>query len=200
MDPTCTADRLRTRIWTAMAELFLDTETRTWIPAAAMACLEAGCDVPEARNIWCYEVTPAVYHNIYEVAGEWALWPDDWLIAEIERLRGRWPNRPGADTYLIYRKRVNGLHGFWLAIERCMQALLAVPERERRGLTADLTRLARHYFNFGIGEPVTLSEARRRELAATYRTVFLPIFQPLIVNSSDESRELCEARVTAITG
>lgn len=144
MYPAYTADRPRTRVWMALAEQFLDTETRTWIPNAALACLEAGCDLREARHIWRYEVTPAVWS--WDLVGEWAGWDDNWLIGEIERLRGRWPNRPGMLPYLVYRLRVHVLHGSWLAIERCLRALLAVPAPERAGRARDLTALAEHYF------------------------------------------------------
>jgi hypothetical protein len=116
-------DPARRAVWIALADLFLDTDTTSSIPVAARACVDAGYSASEARIIWRHEVTPALWPNIWSVAGEWAGWDEAWLVDRIERQRGRWPNRPGAIGSLIYRLRAGSLEETWRAIERCMRAL-----------------------------------------------------------------------------
>ena len=64
----------RIDVWVAMADHFLDTETRHDIPFAALRCVEAGLSSVEARSVWQHEVEPAVRFNVWDVAGEWACW------------------------------------------------------------------------------------------------------------------------------
>jgi hypothetical protein len=54
------ADPTRRAIWIALADQFLDTETRTWIPHTALQIVEAGYPLEEARRIWRYEVSPGI--------------------------------------------------------------------------------------------------------------------------------------------
>jgi len=61
-------------LWGLLAELFLDTEKRQDLPHVALRCVEFGCSPAEARDIWCYELTPAVWANAWSVAGEWVGW------------------------------------------------------------------------------------------------------------------------------
>lgn len=52
-------DPQRVDVWVAMADHFLDTETRHELPRTALACLEAGLSAAEARDVWYYEVSRA---------------------------------------------------------------------------------------------------------------------------------------------
>jgi hypothetical protein len=113
----------RHEIWEAMADHFLDTDTTEWIPRTARLCVEAGLTTAEAGDIWRFEVTPAVWPNVWSVAGEWACWSTEWLFATIERERDSWLNRPGWLGELVYRLRVHYVHEDWLAIERAMDEL-----------------------------------------------------------------------------
>jgi len=83
-----------------------------------LLCVEAGLTAESARDVWRYEVTPAVWHNSWSVAGEWGYWDTEWLIEQIESNRGRWPNRPGLLGNLIYRIRVQFGHRDWIVLER----------------------------------------------------------------------------------
>ncbi len=132
-------------VWLAMAEHFLDTETRHCIPETALRCLQAGYHLERARFVWREEVAPAVSFNLWLVAGEWCGWDEAWLVSSIakrRKLRTSWLSYP------LYRLRVNGLHQVWLAVERCIEALSEVSVSERELHTQDLTFLARHYFDF----------------------------------------------------
>ena len=166
-------------IWEALADHFLDSETRYQVPATALRCVNANLAVDDAERIWRYEVTPAVWPNLWDVAGEWGMWDREWLVARIEAKRGRWPNRPGAFAYLVYRQRVHFAHRGWCAIAACMRVLIAAPAGARAQLAQDLEWLARHFFEFlPCGEA---SATRRRELRRLYVTTFLPIFKTLVV-------------------
>jgi hypothetical protein len=139
-------DETRVSIWLALAEHFLDTETRHDIPSTALACVRAGHDVEQAREIWACEVAPAVGFNCLLIAGEWAGWDRDWLVERIRTVRARPPSRL---LDWLRRLRAGGaLRGVWVAIERCMRALLAARPEEREQMARDLGCLARHYFDF----------------------------------------------------
>src|SRR5262245_32653384 len=138
-------------VWVAMAEHFLDTETRHDIPLTAMRCLEAGLSPDQAREVWCFEVSPAVAFNAWDVAGEWAAWDRQWLVQRIGELRKIWSNQPGPIQWCLYRARVHFLHGVWVAIERCMEAIAEVSAERREPMSKDLSFLARHYFDFYLG-------------------------------------------------
>jgi len=186
----------KTAIWLDLAEHFLDTETRHLIPASAGLCVRAGLSIEAAGNIWRYEVTPAVWPNLWSVAGEWGLWERDWLTSRIQALRGRFPNRPGAFAKLIYRLRVHYNHRVWVAIAACMEEFEHTPEFERQGLERNLGWLSRHYFDFC---PTPVSAVDRVTLRSLYYTTFLRVFEPLVFRDriDGESKVVCNARVEA---
>jgi hypothetical protein len=173
----------REDLWELMAEQFLDTETRTWIPKTALACVELGLSEEAAFDVWAYEVTPAVWRNIWDIAGEWAGWDRQWLVAEIRR------KAPRKKSWRVYRAHVHFAHDCWVAIAACIRVLWHTPEAERSELVGTLTWLAAHYLDFGtggLGDPP-------RDACATYEQVFLPIFTPLACGSDRG----CDARVRA---
>ncbi len=184
----------RTAIWLGLAEHFLDTETRHLIPASAGLCVRAGLSVEAAGNIWRYEVTPAVWPNLWSVAGEWGLWERDWLTSRIQALHGRFPNRPGAFAELIYRLRVHYNHRVWAAIAACMEEFEHTPECEWQGLESNLSWLSRVYFDFC---PMPVSAVDRFALRALYQNTFLRIFEPLVFRDriTGESKAAGNARV-----
>lgn len=182
----------RIAIWVALAEHFLDTETRHQVPFSAMRCVDAGLSVDEGRDIWCYEVTPAVWHNLRDVAGEWAGWPEDWLVREIERSRDDGSNRPGPGGETVYRMRIGDTHRTWVAIERCMVLLERAEPAQRSVLARDLQWLAERFFDMR-GTP--LGSQDPAALRALYAESFLPIFEPLVVLGARESVEACRERV-----
>ncbi|HWM85816.1 MAG TPA: hypothetical protein VNO33_08255 [Kofleriaceae bacterium] len=192
----------RRAVWLALADQFLDTETRHSIPPAALACVEAGHSAEEARDIWRYEVTPVLWLNLRVTAGEWACWNEEWLADQIARRRGRWPNRAGRLAALVYRARAGAQEVTWTAIERCIRLLAATPPASRGRTAADLGLLARLYFDFCPEDLGEIAPERRRELSQLYQAVFLPIFAPLVVPGhgapeSPESARSCAARVEA---
>lgn len=188
-------DPRRIEVWVAMADHFLDTETRQDVPLTALRCVQAGLSTKEARLVWQYEVSPAVGFNGWLVAGEWACWGRDWLVRRIARLRNRWDRRPGTCRWLRYRIRVHFMHGVWVAIERCMDALLAVSSPGGREQTArDLTFLANHYFDFCPGDFATLEPNARERIRSLYPEPFRAIMASALVPGE---ASLADGRVRA---
>ncbi|HUS67663.1 MAG TPA: hypothetical protein VMZ28_24170 [Kofleriaceae bacterium] len=175
------ADPRRVEVWVAMADHFLDTETRQDIPLTAWRCVVAGLSVAEARWVWDCEVTPAVGFNLREIAGEWAMWPRDWLVGQIESSRLEQPPREQTKD------------GVWSAIERCIEALAVLPSPAAREETArDLHALARHWFDFVPPVPDAAQRERLRALAPEpFRRLVAPATYP------DEVAG-CERRLAAL--
>lgn len=70
----------RFRVWYALADLFLDTEPQpdnyAWI---ARTLNGSGFDKVELRRILAEEVGPAFVFNLFDIAGEWAGWGEDYV-------------------------------------------------------------------------------------------------------------------------
>lgn len=180
------------RVWIAFADQFLDTETRHDLPLGALAAVEAELTVDEARGVWRHDVVPVVGWNLLCVAGEWAAWNEEWLVAQIREVRRRvgvvgWLQRHAPD--LNVRS--------WRAIAGCMQQLLSVERDRRTAMARDLHAIGRHYFDF---VPHPLDHARRDELRRLFREVFAPIFAGTVYAMAGESRGAFEARVEAALG
>jgi hypothetical protein len=191
------ADEARRRVWIAFADHFLDTETRQDLPWAALAAVEGGFTVEEARAIWLHEVVGVVGANLWSVAGEWAGWNQPWLLERLEALHRSHQGGPGRLWRLHCRLEALPSEPCWRAIRRCMERLQAEPPKARRAVAQDLVALGRHYFDF-VPKPLPVEDpARRESLERLYRATFLPIFERLVVKSPRESKHACAARVEA---
>ena len=84
------------RMTAALSDLFLDTETRWWIPRIAHLSLELAYGDDELFELWCYGITPELWPNLRAVAGEWAGFDEEALLQAVRRnlaappLRRRW--------------------------------------------------------------------------------------------------------------
>lgn len=181
-------DDARRRVWVAFADHFLDTETRHELPLAALAAVEGGLSIAEARDSWRYEVTPVVGANLWSVAGEWAGWDEEWLVAQVTRQLRRLRRRPGFASYLGYRLTVHFCHAYWVAIERLMAALLAVEPSARVAVADDLVLLGRHYFGFVPADLGLDAPGRREQLRRLYEEVFLPALGPTVMRGAREAQ------------
>ncbi len=70
----------RKPLWTALSELWLDTELdRTDIERIADVALESAYSIAELNEIYLYEVAPVVYSNLLTPAGIWTAFDEQWL-------------------------------------------------------------------------------------------------------------------------
>jgi hypothetical protein len=189
-------DPRRVEVWVAMAEHFLDTETRHAIPATALCCIRAGLSVAEARGVWRDEVSPAVGFNVWDVAGEWAGWDRDWLVARIRNVRAR-RSRIGAFVRgLLRRTGLHPLEGVWHSVEAFMRVLLDVADPlEREERARELTFLARHAFDFAVRELAALDAPARERMRALHPEPFRSAMAAALV-SRKEAQEV-ERRIEA---
>ena len=98
----------RQPIWKALSDLWLDNElTDVDLDWIVKECLASGYTVDALTHIYRHEVAPAVYLNLYQVAGEWGMFDEAWLYEEIvmlERYRtplGRWWLRLPLTQYVM---------------------------------------------------------------------------------------------------
>jgi hypothetical protein len=83
----------RLKLWRALSHLFLDTEVDdATFDYIARVVEETRYSPDEIDNILWNEVFPVLQGNLRSVVGEWAGWPDDWLLEHLsisERPPGR---------------------------------------------------------------------------------------------------------------
>lgn len=76
----------RTPVWIILSEFFLDTEhSATEILGFGRALAQSPYSLEELRLIERYEVAPVLYLNLLSVAGQWAGFEQESLLAECEK-------------------------------------------------------------------------------------------------------------------
>lgn len=79
----------RVALWQVFSEFFLDTElTEATFQHVARIVRESGVTKDEAEAVLWNEVFPVLHHNLQSVAGEWAGWSREWLVANIRPSHG----------------------------------------------------------------------------------------------------------------
>jgi len=81
-----TKDEINQRrpVWTALSELWLDTEIQERdLERIARVMADSGLTIEELHDIYKLEVAPVVSTNALSVAGEWTGFNEDWLCSEI---------------------------------------------------------------------------------------------------------------------
>ena len=76
------------QLWEALADQFLDTETRHWLPRTAWLGVKSGLPWESISQCLHHQVAPAVAPNLLDIAGEWAGFPQDWLFSQIRACQG----------------------------------------------------------------------------------------------------------------
>jgi len=73
----------RKPLWTALSELWLDTEVdHSIIQRIASVAVASGYGEKELNEIYLYEVAPVVGANLLVSAGAWSGFDEEWLHAE----------------------------------------------------------------------------------------------------------------------
>ncbi len=102
-----------------LSDLFLDTEVRPGMVQAAATIAESGYSRAEVDEIWRLELMPILHWNLKSVAGEWALFPIEWLEGEIEARRARLTTRMTALPLvgpMLHRLRAGWLEDQYRAV------------------------------------------------------------------------------------
>lgn len=156
-------------VWIALSDLFLDTDTRLSFPYIARTLAESPFPDDELEAIFQNEVAPAVEANLFSIAGEWAGFDEQWLIATITQR----PPRP-------YKLRhTNTIHEF--------QATLGLAHHLRRLPPALVPArlelwnlLGKLYLNRECPPPPELAELAvpAAELDAIFRLEVQPAYRP----------------------
>jgi hypothetical protein len=82
----------RKPVWIALSDLFLDTDVRMSYVHIACVLAESDYSLEGLYKILDKEVTPALQHNLLDVAGDWAGFPDDWVVETI--INRKWSIMP----------------------------------------------------------------------------------------------------------
>lgn len=150
----------RERAWLELAEHFVDTETRHWLPRTALACVEAGFDVEEMRAALLGRIAPELGSNLLSVAGEWAGWAEAPLLAAL-RLR----DGPVSPWSRAASRCLPGVEGTSRALARFMRLIEPRPPAEREALVVSLSYLGRVYFDFDVEDPSAPAPVDTRDAA-----------------------------------
>ena len=114
----------RKPVWTALSDLWLDTELdESDLSYITREMHASGYSIQDLRDIYLYEVAPAVYWNLLCVAGEWLGFEDAWLHDKILRsLRTR--TRLGRWWIRVRRRRMTyATEHHWGELQRRVEAL-----------------------------------------------------------------------------
>ena len=89
----------RAPLWSALTELFLDTElTDDDIDRIATTIAQSGWSARDAEAILASEIAPAFFWNLLSATGEWAGWSDATVQAIVLRRLARSRPRRWLDT------------------------------------------------------------------------------------------------------
>ncbi len=94
-DPNAHEPDARIPVWSALAELYLDTDVTQSYDHVVRTLAASPYPLETLHEILMYEVHPAVYPNLISVAGEWAGFDEVWLVERIKAVcrQPRWRRR-----------------------------------------------------------------------------------------------------------
>lgn len=143
----------RRKVWEALSDLFLDTETRWFLPQAALTLIESRYDAAELERIWRYEITPECAWNLFLVAGEWATMPID---------EARLIRRAAADKRVLANvldvATSNALGAQWEQLNRLRDRLLQLPEDRRKPYASVWSSFVKAYLEENLDKIPTLDK------------------------------------------
>jgi hypothetical protein len=81
------ASDARIPVWTALSELYLDTDVAAFRDHIASTLAASPYSLDALHEMLMYDVHPALYPNLISVAGEWAGFDQAWLVERIAAVR-----------------------------------------------------------------------------------------------------------------
>ncbi|MCW5891107.1 MAG: hypothetical protein KIT14_11230 [bacterium] len=189
----------RRAVWEALADLFLDTETRWQLPAIAAVLVESGYAPEELERIWRRELLPELGGNVLQAAGEWAA-----LALDEDRLAVRAAGHTSLGERLVAWLAGRVLRRTWHALGTLRARLAALEPAARDARVALWSGLARLYFErtdapdpLGWQEGLYRSGFDRAGCHAAFTHDVEPIFAALLVGGERAFEAARAARVRA---
>jgi hypothetical protein len=108
----------RVPVWLALSELYLDTDVSAFHADITRTLAASPYSLEALQAILFDEVHPALHTNLLQVAGEWAGFDEDWLLAHLHAVCARplWRRR-------LSRLSLGLVRDDWHAIRAQIQAL-----------------------------------------------------------------------------
>jgi hypothetical protein len=197
----------------ALADLYLDTDVRSFLPRLAEQIVSSGVSEHELQEIWRRQVTPCVHWNLKSVAGEWSGFDRHWLLEQVQRRA----EKPGLEAVpwlgdLVHRFRAYGAEREFRCAQQLARHLAQSPATERPRRVAVWLALVQVYYAFdrekksasGAHDPQRVHSFTRQlvqnqqlaphELVEEFRALCDLLAELL---SHDERKHAAEARVAA---
>jgi hypothetical protein len=116
----------RIEVWLALSDLYLDNETADIYDYVAETLASSPFALDALHDMLMYDVHPVLYPNLMIVAGEWAGFDREWLIARIAEVRAqaRWRRR-------ITHVFVRSIHDEWREVVARIAAIRGARDAER---------------------------------------------------------------------
>ncbi len=78
----------RKRVWIALSNLFLDTDVSLLTESTAQELASSPYSLDDLEEILTTEIYPVCKYNLWNLAGEWAGFDEDWLVERVSKKRG----------------------------------------------------------------------------------------------------------------
>jgi hypothetical protein len=174
----------RWKVWLALSDAFLDTETRWFFPRIAAVLVDSGYGVHELDRIWRFEIVPECFVNLMLVAGEWTA-----LALDGPALIRRASRRPGLLRWLVARAAAASVESQWRSLLLLRGRLMVLESHQREAVVGAWSLFAAAYLETRLEDLVTLDEKvralrdgglTRAECEVSFADDFRPIYAELL--------------------
>ena len=191
----------RRRVWDALSDAFLDTETRWYFPKIAGVLVQSGYTESELNRIWRHEIVPGCLGNLLQVAGEWGA-----MALDEPALVKRASKAPGIFARVLCAPAVALMSRQWQQILALRSVLMARAEKERTIHVGIWTAFAKAYLEdqlenvFSLQElyPTLSATGSRSFCEATFSEDFRPIYSKLLIGRERSVEKARAANVLEI--
>jgi hypothetical protein len=187
----------RRPVWSAMSDLFLDTEVRWQLPFVVRACARSSYELAALDRIFWVEVFPLAIGNLMQVAGEWGMLTlDERALIE----------RANTGSMPTLRKAIGGslVEAEWAAVKVLVGWLRAEPEERWSPVERAWDVLCHRYFErpgerlmFSVGPKVAALRAEGFELEAEWKR-FEPIARSMLISEEAKTAGARAQEVLAV--
>ncbi len=159
---------IREEVWIAQSDLFLDTDVRLNYAYVARVAADSPFSDAELEAIFRDEVAPIVESNLLEIAGEWAMFPAEWLIDSITARLASQPRVP-------YRMDTSAMDD-WRAVAHLVRCLRRLPAEARMARSRLWEALRPLFLDREPEPPAELAAAGAALLEQVFREEMLPAY------------------------